>query len=495
MTLQRPPEPELVYAARPPRPGPSERLRTIRTLIIGMVVTWVVIVAAWSFDRSIRRSSFGRYAQAVEDTRRQLAGVQDLSTVFSQVNTAVEPSVVKLEVFRASGRTGPFGRPVPEANSGSGVIVEVDAKAGVAYLMTNNHVVVNASRIAVTLADGRTLEGSVIGTDPESDLAVVMVRAEDLIAAEWGNSDTLRKGDWVLAFGSPFNFVGSMTAGIVSALNRTQNDGIDTPLGVDAYQDFIQVDAAVNPGNSGGPLANLRGEVVGINTAIFSRTGEFSGIGFAIPSNQARRVYQDIRQNGRSVRGWLGVRVLPARADPQRADLLDYDGQSGVIVDTVYRNTPAADAGLRRNDIILSVDGRAVRDQQALKNMTAFAELGRQVALEVFREGETLKLPVTIGPMPDDAMTLGIQPQFDPRALGVRLAESERGAVQIRNVVADSPAHRAGLRAGDYILAIGDQQVRSVRDAEALLAQIDPRLGVGMLIVTRDRTYTILVKP
>ena len=488
-------EPELVYAARPVRPPPSDRVRTIRTLVIAVVVMWVVLVAAWAMDKALRQSLFGQYARNVEEARRQLASVEDLSSVFAEVNTAVEPSVVKLEVFRVTGRTGPFGRPVPEANSGSGVIIEVDKENGLGYLLTNNHVVVNANRIAVTLADGRTVEGSVVGTDPESDLAVVVIGADNLIAAEWGNSDTLRKGDWVLAFGSPFNFVGSMTAGIVSALNRTQNDGIDTPLGPDAYQDFIQVDAAVNPGNSGGPLANLRGEIIGINTAIFSRTGEFSGIGFAIPSNQARRVYGDIRETGRFVRGWLGVRVLPTAGALRRARELGFQRQSGVIVDTVYADTPAAEAWLRKNDIILSVNGREVRDQQALKNMTAFAELGQPVSVEIFRDGEQMKLPVVIGPMPDDAMTLGMQPQFDPDAMGVRLSKSRRGGVQVRSVAARSPAHDAGLRPGDHILSIDDQPVQSVEHAELLLSQIDPRIGVEMVIATDDRETRIVVRP
>ena len=488
-------ENELIYAGPPVRPPAGDRLRTVRTLVIAVVVMWVVLVAAWALDRGLRQSLFGQYARNVEEARRQLASVEDLSSVFAEVNTAVEPSVVKLEVFRVAGRTGPFGRPVPEANSGSGVIIEVDASQGFGYLLTNNHVVVNANRIAVTLSDGRTVQGTVIGTDPESDLAVVVIEAENLIAAEWGDSDTLRKGDWVLAFGSPFNFVGSMTAGIVSALNRTRNDGIDTPIGMDAYYNFIQVDAAVNPGNSGGPLANLRGQIVGINTAIFSKTGEFSGIGFAIPSNQARRVYEDIRESGRFIRGWLGVRVLPTAADPRRARQLDFDGKSGVIVETVYQHTPAAEAGLRRNDIILSVNGRPVRDEEALKNMTAFSELGEEVKLEVFRDGETTTLPVTIGPMPDDSMTLGMQPQLDPRILGIRLEDDDAGNVRVRAVVTDSPAFKAGIRPGDLILAIGEVPVRSAKQAEIMLTQVDPRLGVEMLVAGDGRVHQVVVKP
>ena len=420
--------------------------------------------------------------------------MQDLGAVFSEVNTVVEPAVVKLDVVRAGDRAGPFGRPIPEANSGSGVIVETDAEDGMGFVVTNNHVVANAARIDVTLADGRTVPGRLIGTDADSDLAVVAIRADSLIAAEWGDSDTLRKGDWVLAFGSPFNFVGSMTAGIVSALNRTQNDGIDTPLGQDAYQNFIQVDAAINPGNSGGPLANLRGEIIGINTAIFSRTGEFSGIGFSIPSNQARRVYNDIRQSGRFIRGWLGVGVSPVQELARQARELGYEGNAGVIVTQVYRDTPAAGSGLRRNDIILSADGAAIRDSQTLRNRTAFAELGSTVELEVFRDGQTIKLPVTVGPMPDDTMLLGLQPQFEPAALGLRMSRVKDGPVQIVAVAPGSPAANAGLRPGDFLLEVEGQRVPTVEQANALLSQLDPALGIELTIMSGRRTYDVVIR-
>jgi serine protease Do len=471
-------------------------MRNVRIIVVALVIMWIALVAAWSVERALRHTTFAKQSQSVEEARQRLASVEDLSGVFAQVNTAVEPSVVKLDVVRAAGRLGVPGRQIPIANSGSGVIVEVDQKLDVGYLMTNNHVVTNASGISVTLADGRTVPGQVIGTDVDSDLAVVAIRAENLIAAEWGNSDTLRKGDWVLAFGSPFNFVGSMTAGIVSALNRTQNDGIDTPIGPDAYQDFIQVDAAINPGNSGGPLANLRGQIIGINTAIFSKTGEFSGIGFAIPSNQAQRVYDDIRQHGRFIRGWLGTSVIPVRELPELARRLGYTGHNGVFVDAIYRDTPAAQSGLRRYDIIISVNDRPVRDEQGLKNITAFTEPGQEVELEVFRDGETIALPARIAAMPDDTMLLGdaVQQQFDPAALGLRLAESGQDAVRVEAVAPESPADRAGIQPGDFILRIGNQPVRTVAQANLLLSQLDPRLGIEMLVASGNRAFNVVIR-
>ena len=294
----------------PPEPPPmtaGERLRTARMLVVGAVVMWVVLVAAWAGNRALETWASAERNRRAEAARARLADGAELSGVFNEVNAVVEPSVVKIDVLRptpAPPRPVP-GRPepLPPANSGSGVIVDVDDGAGltgglrtpVGYVVTNEHVVRNASAIFVTLFDGRRITARVVGTDPPTDLAVLRVEATGLLPARWGDSDGLRKGDAVLAFGSPFGFVGSMTSGIVSALNRTSDDGVGAPppaaAGSDAptpYRDFIQVDAAVNPGNSGGPLADVRGRIVGINTSIFTRTGDFSGIGFAIPSNQAR---------------------------------------------------------------------------------------------------------------------------------------------------------------------------------------------------------------
>ena len=487
-------QPEMPNPAPPDPPGPSERLRTVRTLIVAIVVMWVVLVAAWAINRGFTQAAFADQREDIRQTRLRLAGVEELSSVFAEVNRVVEPSVVKIDALRIGGRAGPDGRTYPEANSGSGVVVDVDPETNLGYVVTNNHVVANASRIAVTLADGRSIDAQVLGTDAETDLAVLRIEAENLIAAEWGDSDTLRKGDWVLAFGSPFGFVGSMTAGIVSALNRTQNDGIATPLGPDALQNFIQVDTAINPGNSGGPLVNVRGEVIGINTAIFTRTGEFSGIGFAIPSNQAKRVYDDIRTNGRFIRGWLGIGVASVNRDPARAQQLGFEGNDGVIVTQIYQATPAAESGLRRNDIILQVDDEVIRDAETLRNQTAFARTGQTVSVEVFRDGQTLDIPVVIDAMPDDLLSLTLQPSFDPRRLGMQFAQTNEVGLLITEVEPDSPAAKAGIREGDFLLAVGRQRVTQVADAMALLSQADPQVGIELLIGSGQRIYRVVVR-
>lgn len=473
--------------------GPGDRLRTIRTLIVAVVVMWVVLVGAWAVNRGLTQAAFADQERKVEEARLRLTGVEDLSSVFSEVNTAIEPSVVKIDTVRGVMRPGPDGQAIPQANSGSGVIVEFDADADVGYVMTNNHVVVNASRIAVTLFDGRTLEGRIVGTDAETDLAVLQVEAPDLIAAEWGNSDTLRKGDWVLAFGSPFGFVGSMTAGIVSALNRTQNDGIVTPLEVQALQNFIQVDAAINPGNSGGPLINVRGQIVGINTAIFTRTGDFSGIGFAIPSNQANRVYEDVRKEGRFIRGWLGVSVAPPDRVPSLAAQLGYAGNGGVIVSDIFAGTPAADSDLQRGDIILKIDDTAIRTAESLRNKTAFSRPGKLVSVEVFRDGQTLSIPIAIAAMPEDTIPAPAS-SFELESIGLSLTATHDGRVVIHAVAEDSPAGRVGITPGDVLLGINGERVGNPREAEALLSRGDLLSGIELIIASDRRVYRVVVR-
>src|SRR3954470_5403912 len=338
----------------------------------------------------VQNTKFANAAEQVQATRDQIAHMESLATVFREVGKVVEPSVVKLDVRKTSGganRQLPFdedmlrrffpdtdgdGKPdVPEdfdfgaRGTGSGVIMET--RGDTAYILTNNHVAGGAAEIQVTLADGRTLENAtVVGTDAKTDLAVVKVEAEHVVAAKWGNSDELQKGDWIMAFGSPFGYVGSMTHGIVSALNRT---GVGI-LGQNGYENFIQVDAPINPGNSGGPLVNVQGEVVGINTAIASRNGTFSGIGFAIPTNMAKFVYSSLKANGKVSRGWLGVSISDVSADPPKAQSFGYKGEHGVLVEQVVPNTPAT-GKLQPGDIILAIDGKPVETVQQLRNQVA----------------------------------------------------------------------------------------------------------------------------
>ena len=303
----------------------------------------------------------GNVSERPAVSEQDLAHVETLATVFRKVGKTIEPSVVNINVIKTVTASRPpayddmlrrffpdgdgdgqpdlpegfgppsgppggggEGREPMQQGTGSGVIMEVQGSD--AYILTNNHVAGGATEILVTLADGRRIEnGTVVGTDPKTDLAIIKVQADGLVAAPWGDSDRLEKGDWIMAFGSPFGYVGSMTHGIVSALNRRA--GI---LGTNGYENFIQVDAPINPGNSGGPLVNVRGEVVGINTAIASRNGGFQGIGFAIPSNQAKFVYEALKANGKVVRGYLGVKIGDVAERPELARSFGYEQPDGL---------------------------------------------------------------------------------------------------------------------------------------------------------------------
>ena len=316
---------------------------------------------------------------------------------FADVAEAAVPSVVS--IYTGHERRGSahrfddaFGGPaVPyeESGLGSGVIMD---DAG--HVLTNYHVIKGASRIRVRFHDGREFGAAVIGTDPPTDLAVIRVTPDEAwdektVRAEvaaypaipTGDSDKLRVGEWVIAVGSPYGLSHTVTTGIISAKGR-HNTGINN------YEDFLQTDAAINPGNSGGALLNLRGELVGINTAIFSRSGGYQGIGFAIPANMARKVYEDLIRDGAVTRGWLGVSIQPL--DPARTAALGVTARGGALVSGVIAGSPADQAGLQRGDVIMRVDGTPISDPNALLNLIALLKPGAWVDIEVNRSGKVL---------------------------------------------------------------------------------------------------------
>ena len=406
-------------------------MNVLRKYMVAVTIGGASIATYLVGSNFVQNVKFARAAEEVELTRQQLATVTDLSNAFKQVGKAVEPSVVNIQVRKTvkgvSNRVLPFdedtlrkffpdrdgdgepdlppgmgggGGDMEQVGTGSGVIMEVED--GVGYIVTNNHVAGGASEMDITLSDGREIKnGKLLGSDAKTDLAVIKIEADKLIPAKWGNSDELDRGDWVLAFGSPFGFVGSMTHGIVSALNR-QAGILDQQQG---YENFIQVDAPINPGNSGGPLVNLHGDVIGINTAIASRSGGFQGIGFAIPSNQAKFVYANIKTSGHVTRGWLGVGIQDVARIPGLAERLDYNGKDGVLVEQTYPNTPA-DGKLKHYDIITKVDGKAVMNTQQLRNQVAITTPGKESTLTVFRDGKETEVKIKIGEQPDDLTAL-----------------------------------------------------------------------------------------
>ncbi|MBX3364986.1 MAG: trypsin-like peptidase domain-containing protein [Phycisphaeraceae bacterium] len=399
-----------------------------------------------------------------------------LSKAFRAAAARIEPSVVHITAAtdRQVVRRDIFGRPYQDRERrtglGTGVVVRSDG-----FILTNNHVVQGFEKLTVRLMDGREFDAQIVGADPPTDLAVLKISARGLIAAEFGDSDSLYVGEWVIAVGSPFGFSSTVTAGIVSALGRTGLSRGDQ----DRYEDFIQTDAAINPGNSGGPMVDLHGRIVGINTAIFSRTGTNAGIGFAIPGGMARSVLDSIIDTGRVVRGWLGVDMADLAPDDLRRLGLTESG--GVLVAAVVSGGPAAGAGLRPNDIITHAAGRPVRDANRLRNAIAMTRPGQDLALRVVRGTRTLDLTARIidqatglatatggTALPDLGLVVQTVTPALLRRLGYSDVESVQGAI-VDRVLSASPADSADLRPGDVIVGIriNDREFR-VESAEAL---------------------------
>jgi serine protease Do len=500
------------------------------------VIVLAALAAGYLGTEWSGQQRFARAQTEVKDAREKLSTVNGLSDAFKFVGKALEPSVVNINVrktVRPPGRRfmpdddmlrrffpdrdgdgepdmpERFRDPGPDLmqGTGSGVIIEFDASAKRAFIVTNNHVAGGAEEMTITLSDGRQIHnGKVVGTDPKTDLAVIRIEVDRVIAAKWGNSDELTKGDWVLAFGSPFGYVGSMTHGIVSALNRQA--GL---LGSMGYENFIQVDAPINPGNSGGPLVNLKGEVIGINTAIASRSGGFQGIGFTIPSNQAQIIYKTLKEKGKVVRGWLGISISDVSREPAKAESLGYKGHDGVLVEQTFPSTPAAQK-LQPGDVITSVNGKAVKNVQDLRNEVAALPPGAEVKLEIFRDGKSSQTSVVLGEQPEDVMAMrggripGKADEMPAEALGIRvtdlssdlstrfgLGEYKTGAV-IVNVDPRSPAGQAGLRPGDLVTRVAGKPVKNTQELmEALKAQ-DLKKGIRMTVANREGQRLVFIR-
>jgi serine protease Do len=481
---------------------------------------------------------FARAEAQVQTSRQQLQQAEDLSTAFREVSKVVSPSVVKIEVrktIKGVSHVLPFpddqlkrffpdrdgdgepdlppgfgdqGGEMEQIGTGSGVVMEVDGSTG--YIVTNNHVAGGAEEMTITLADGRVIKnGKVLGTDPKSDLAVIKIQEDHLIPAKWGDSDKLQQGDWIVAFGAPFGYVGSMTHGIVSALHRqTDVDGGPGILGRYGYENFIQVDAPINPGNSGGPLTNLRGEVVGINTAIASRSGGFQGIGFAIPSDQAKFIYNQLKTKGKVTRGWLGVAIASVddpHVEPMVQKSFGYKSDNGVLVQQVMPNTPAS-GKLQKGDIITKLDGNTVKDSQQLRDKVALIAPNTDVKMTVFRDGKEQEVTIKLGEQPEDMASIGKPGESgqgeaatagqgklgitlgdvnDQLAQRYGLEQGVQGAI-VRQVDPKSPAAEAGIRPGDVITDVGGKKVTDANSAQQALSKADLAKGIRLYVVSKD---------
>ncbi|MCB4821048.1 DegQ family serine endoprotease [Roseicella aerolata] len=345
------------------------------------------------------------------------------------------------------------GSPRRAMGQGSGFIIDPSG-----YVVTNNHVVGQAESVRIELADGRDLPAKVIGTDSKTDLALLKIEAgNNLPTVSFGDSDRLRVGEWVLAMGNPFGLGGTATAGIVSARGRQ--------IGAGPYDDFIQTDAPINPGNSGGPLFNTAGEVVGVNTAIFSPSGGNIGIGFAVPSSLAQMVVAQLKEHGRVERGWLGVSMQ--RLNPELAAALSAGETKGALIAGVERDGPAARAGLRPGDLVTAVDGRTIALPRDLAEAVAAVKPGGTITLRLLRDGRPVEQKVTLGQSPEsrEARLAGEERQSQAN-LGLTLAPNPRGGegAVVAEVRPDSLAAAQGLRPGDIVLRAGDRAVKGPRD-------------------------------
>lgn len=360
---------------------------------------------------------------------------------------------------------------------GSGFIIDRNGT-----ILTNNHVVEDAEKITVKLNDQREFTGKLLGRDPKTDIAVIKIETQsDLPFAPLGNSDGLEVGEWVAAVGSPFGLDNSITAGIVSAKGRA--------IGAGPYDDFIQTDASINPGNSGGPLVNMQGEVVGINTAIFSRTGGNMGIGFAISINLVKDLLPEIRSKGKVTRGWLGVAIQ--QVTPDLAASLKLRQARGALVASVTEASPAVRAGIKVGDVIVVYDNQEIKESNQLPILVARTPVGRTVAMKIVRDGKDMTLNTTVTALMDEEIVAAAPPQAQNFGLTVRqmtpqiarsLGLEKSQGVIVSAVEPNSTAAEAGLREGDLILEIDRRPVRTVTDFEQAVKRA---AGSNLLLLVR----------
>lgn len=438
---------------------------------------------------------------------------------FVEVAQRVNPAVVNIattRVFRAPEGAAPspflddpffrqfFGEEffkrfqVPrerrEPSLGSGVIVDASGT-----IITNNHVIEKADEIKVILSDKREFDGKVIGTDPRSDLAVIQIKAENLPVVPWGDSGKLQVGEYVLAIGNPFGLNQTVTMGIVSAVGRAN-------VGIADYEDFIQTDAAINPGNSGGALVNVRGELVGINTAIFSRSGGYMGIGFAVPSQMARSVIESLIKTGKVIRGWLGISIQDVT--PELAKQFGLSETRGALVGEVMAGSPAEKGGLKRGDVIITYDERPVENSAMLRNAAAQTAVGKRVKVGVVRDRKEKTVEVVVGEQPKEVADTGSEPAGDRVTLsGIEVSEltpeiahkfglpSGASGIVVISVEPGTPADRAGVQPGDLILEINRKAVRSLGDYRDIVGNLDSKVSTLILVNRKGRNVFVVVEP
>lgn len=447
-----------------------------------------VAVAAPAADTAVRTHALPDFSTLVEEIGPAIVNIRAISDggyANVQDGGAGIPKDDPLhEFFRRFG--APEGRREPTQGVGSGLIVAADG-----YILTNAHVVQEATDVTVKLTDRREFKAKIVGADRRSDIAVLKIDARDLPTVKIGDADRIRVGEWVAAIGSPFGLENSVTSGIVSAKSRTLPDS--------SYVPFIQTDVAVNPGSSGGPLINMRGEVIGINSQIYSRTGGYMGLSFAIPINVAKKVEKELVARGKVSRGKLGVGIQDV--DQGLAKSFGLTEPTGVIVNGVEPGGPAAQAGIQAGDIILKFAGKDVGRPNDLPALVADTQPGTKADVEVWRKGKRKTLKVTVGELPDDAMapakkTDASAHNGDAAGLAVRPLTSEErqatkseGGLMVENV--EGAAARAGIQPGDVIVQVNENPIGDIEQLRQAIARAGETVA---LLVQRDnrRVYVAL---
>jgi serine protease Do len=462
---------------------------------------------ASGFSQSeLRETTVKRSVPAPVDNGRieveQYPDPSDLSRAFARVAEKVGPAVVNITTeqvsqgeFQHPRSGGPFddfferffGGPMPQQRRrslGSGVIIDPGG-----YILTNNHVVEGAQEITVSLSNDTDFEAEVVGSDPETDLAVIRIRAEEALpAAPLGDSERVVVGEWVLAMGNPFGFGHTITAGIISAKGRI--------IGQGSYDNFIQTDAAINPGNSGGPLVNMNGEVIGINSNIFSSNGGSMGIGFAIPSRMAQNIYEQLVSTGSVTRGWLGVGIQ--NLTPQLARGFGLEGKKGAVVSELRGDdSPAAEAGMEVGDVIVEIGGREVDSNNQLVHVVADLVPGESVEVKFYRDGKLQTTQVTLGKRAEGLSArqnrrteetergrLGVTARDLTEQLATQMGASSNAGVVLIAVEPEGPAAEAGLTRGDIIVSANRQSIRGLSDLEQVMGEVP---GGGDLLLRVER--------
>ncbi len=499
--------------------------------VVGLAAALGAAGATWWSHQADRRSWAADRPSTTPVAPELSVHAKEMSDAFQATARALRPSVVSVqsikkpkalnlrqrrsggnqqmpdELRRFFGGNDPFERffeipqmpdsGTPQEGLGSGVIISQDG-----YIVTNNHVVQDADELKVSLADGRDMKAEIVGTDKATDLAVLKVKADGLTPAMLGNSDQVEVGHWVLAIGSPMGFDQTVTAGIISAKGRlvgVTNGG---------YEDFLQTDAAINPGNSGGPLVNLQGEVIGINTAIASRTGGNMGIGFAVPANMVKMVSEQILQGGKVVRGRIGAAIQDLTED--LAQSFNFPTRDGALVGDVVPGSPAAKAGLKSGDIVISYQGKPVKSSSQFRNAVAATPPGTKAQVEYVRDGSKQKLVVEVGqldtadaepnnprgsglPAAADDLGLALQNLTEEIAGQLNLPAQQRG-VLVAEVQPGSAAARGGFRPGDVIINVAGKEVTSVNDYRDALQGQNLSSGVRMRVLREGGSRFVVLK-